>query len=577
MDPREELAALRRLAELEAKAAKSASQQQYDPTEGMSEAQKFLAGAGKSFYDIGRGAGQALGLVSRADVEEARRLDAPLMRTGAGVAGDVTGSIATALPSFAIPGANTLRGAAAIGALQGALQPSISNDENIRNIGVGVGAGAGGVAIGRMLAGGWQGANALAEPFSQAGQERIAGRVISRFAVDPAKVASAQGGKSVTGAVPTIAEETGDFGMARLQDAVNALDPQIAYRINARLTENNAARIAALDSMAGDESARKAADAARRAVSEPYYQKATSAMVEVTPELEALLSRPSVKQAIARAANIAAEEGRPFIGGQGGKISGQSLQDLKMGMDALLKDHTTGLAGKEAANVKSTRDALVSWMERQVPDFNAARTTYAAGSKPINQMDIAEYVRQKGTSATSDLEGNQRLMPNALARLLQDEGLLIERATGRNGLGKKLSDVLTPDQENMLRAIVNEVDRSAAVARAGNGPGSATAQRMAAQNVLSRAIGPTGLPQSWAESTLANTAIGKPLNLIYGGIAEPKIQQALADAVLNPMLAAKFMQQAKATGRQIPDNALRRLAEQAARVTPSSIAVSSDR
>ncbi len=61
----------------------------YDPTEGMTTAQKFLAGTGKAFVDVGRGVGQMMGLVSREDIQRARELDAPLFSYSG--AGDLSG------------------------------------------------------------------------------------------------------------------------------------------------------------------------------------------------------------------------------------------------------------------------------------------------------------------------------------------------------------------------------------------------------------------------------------------------------------------------------------------------------
>src|SRR6478736_7130166 len=132
----------------------SSVQKPIDPTEGMSTTQKMLAGAGKAFVDLGRGAGQlarevlpestsnALGLPTTADIEESRRLDAPLMRTGAGVVGNIGGSVAAALPTAFIPGANTIGGAALLGAAQGALQPVGEKDSRLQNIGTGAAFGA---------------------------------------------------------------------------------------------------------------------------------------------------------------------------------------------------------------------------------------------------------------------------------------------------------------------------------------------------------------------------------------------------------------------------------------------------
>lgn len=575
----------------------------YDPTEGMSTTERFLAGAGKAMVDLGRGAGQLVGLVSNEDVAESRKRDAALMNTGAGKAGNFFGNVAAAIPSVLVPGAATVPGAAAIGAVQGLLQPSVSTDEAVQNTMLGGAAGAGGIMLGRAIAGGYQGAKALVEPFTESGRDKIAGRVIQRFAQDPAKVAQATGGRSATGALPTLAEETGDAGIARLQDALRSVDPQIGSAIGQRAADNNAARVAALQSLAGDSQKMAAALAAREAQAAPLYGEAFAKTVQVDDALNAILSRPSVQKALARAQSIAAEEGRKFgmsaakagasgvqlvddagrvvaeIGGTKAtpsKITGQTLQDLKMGMDALLKDPTAGIAGKEAANVRATRDALVSWMEKSIPEFKAARTGYAANSRPINAMQVGEEIARRATSNTSDLAGNPRMQANALLGMLRDEQALIERATGRKGVGKALSDVFTPDELAMLQSVAKETDRAAAVASAGAGPGSATAQRMASQNILRQLVGPTGLPESWADSVVANTIIGKPLNLVYGGVAEPKIQQALADAVLNPQSANRLIQAAQPR-QAIPDNALIRLLQQSARVTPSTLAVTGER
>jgi hypothetical protein len=63
------------------------------PTEGMGGFDKFAAGVGKSLYDTGRGIGQLVGVVNANDVEAARKQDAPLMDSGAGLAGNIVGQI----------------------------------------------------------------------------------------------------------------------------------------------------------------------------------------------------------------------------------------------------------------------------------------------------------------------------------------------------------------------------------------------------------------------------------------------------------------------------------------------------
>jgi hypothetical protein len=107
---------------------------------------------GQSFVNVARGAGQYLGMVSRQDVQDARERDAPLDATTAGKVGGFLGNVAVTLPALAIPGANTVAGAGLIGAATGALQPSVSTGETLRNTLVGGALGAGGQAVGNAVA-----------------------------------------------------------------------------------------------------------------------------------------------------------------------------------------------------------------------------------------------------------------------------------------------------------------------------------------------------------------------------------------------------------------------------------------
>lgn len=120
-----------------------------DPTEGMSGTDKFLAGVGKSMYDVGRGVGQLVGAVSREDIDEARRLDAPLMQTTAGKAGAITGGVAAFAPTMFIPGANTAVGASLVGAGMGALSPVGTGESRLANTAAGGAFGLAGQQVGR--------------------------------------------------------------------------------------------------------------------------------------------------------------------------------------------------------------------------------------------------------------------------------------------------------------------------------------------------------------------------------------------------------------------------------------------
>lgn len=118
-----------------------------NPTEGMSGVDLFRAGTGKGLTDPVRGVGNLVGMVSDADIAEAKQRDAPLMETGAGQAGNVLGAFASILPVVAIPGANNIAGAGLISALYSAATTPGSAEERAKSGLIGGALGSGGAAV----------------------------------------------------------------------------------------------------------------------------------------------------------------------------------------------------------------------------------------------------------------------------------------------------------------------------------------------------------------------------------------------------------------------------------------------
>lgn len=69
-------------------ATQQANQQAFDSYTGP---QKFEVGLGKSFMDTGRGIGQLVGAIPSQQIAQDRQQDAPIMTSGAGMAGDLAG------------------------------------------------------------------------------------------------------------------------------------------------------------------------------------------------------------------------------------------------------------------------------------------------------------------------------------------------------------------------------------------------------------------------------------------------------------------------------------------------------
>lgn len=145
-----------------------------DPTAGMSTFDKVAAGAGKSLYDTWRGIKQLTGNMSREEVDREKQLDAALMKTGAGKAGYIGGTVASivgpgvglkagaAVPQLArsapalsaaarafLP--NTVKGAALQGGAIGAMQPVGTGESRGMNAAGGMAGGTIGAGAPRLL------------------------------------------------------------------------------------------------------------------------------------------------------------------------------------------------------------------------------------------------------------------------------------------------------------------------------------------------------------------------------------------------------------------------------------------
>jgi hypothetical protein len=196
----------------------------YSPTSGMSSFQRAAAGAGKFLSDLKIGGPQALaesflksapGQFSgaeelfgpqireyfRAQADEKKATDAPLMETTAGKVGNIGGGVAFTAPLAMVPGANTYTGAALIGGGLGAAQPVGTGDSRELNTALGAAGGVAGKYAGDKL-------SALARMFMRPAASQAAANVsvgpsasAAESTVQGSANLSAQGGGAGFGSV----------------------------------------------------------------------------------------------------------------------------------------------------------------------------------------------------------------------------------------------------------------------------------------------------------------------------------------------------------------------------------------
>ncbi len=502
-----------------------------DPLTGVSGVEKFLAGTGKAFTDIGRGLGQTVGLVSKDDVAESRRLDQPLMRTGAGMAGNVVGNVVAAAPTMAIPGANSIVGGTLVGAGMGALQPSVSNEETLKNLALGgltAGAVPAAFAVGRT-------GKALLEPMYQGGRNKIMGRTLMQAAGGDAEKAIqnlSNARELVPGSAPTAGEAAGNPGIASLQRTASAIDPVAMNQMAARQVAQNDARQAALGSIAPDIDASKMA---RESATSALYRSTEDVPVKMTDDLVKLVQRPSMSKAFTRASQLAAEAGESI---DPSALTGKSAHYIKMALDDLANaSPATGIGGNELRAIKSTRADYLSALEKQIPDYGKARTAYSEMSRPINQAEIADEITRKATSFRGEIT------PSAYARALSDT--TAQRVTGQPNAS--LARVMEPDQLAQLQAIKDDLLRSDFAKTAGKGIGSDTVQKMAFNNILNEVGVPSAVRGFAPAGVIGNVAKGAG-QLLYKD-ANDRMASELAQALMNPQLSAQLMKSAMVNPR----------------------------
>jgi len=539
-----------------------------DPTKDMSTSEKFLAGMGKSFADIGRTGQRLANMVGIGDydqkaAQEEADLDKPLMATGAGATGKFTGDLAlTAVPGYrvqqgittGIRGAATMLpravaatsrgaapyvGAAGSGAAVGA---ALSPEDLSGGALIGAASGVAGEAVGRVLSAAYRGGKAIFEPLTERGRERILRRTLERYATDPAAVRAAAQNPQVLvpGVTPTLAEATLDPGIAQLQRGAMSASPDVA----SALAESRGRQVAGyrnvLDDLAGNQGQRASAEAARESAANRLYGNAYAGGLNMTPALEKqasdLMQLPAMQQAVSAARTRAANRGMNLTDAAG---SVQGLHFAKLELDDMISAARRAGRGGEASDLMGVQQRLLSFLEQASPDYGAARRTYAQMSRPINQMDIGQQLRDRALPPLDDLSNGalSRVNANRYAQALRNADQTARQATGRTGA--TMADVMDPAQMARLQGVGQDMARYASAQELARVPGSPTAQYLGAQNVIRQFLGPLGIPQSAADSMIGRVAsglLGFPFR-----ITQSQTEQLLAQALTEPAVAARLM------------------------------------
>jgi hypothetical protein len=559
----------------------------FQPTLGQevlaSPAGRFISGAG-NFIDAGaqllpRALSTVSSLggfnpnpVSRYLDEETKRVDEMVAlkkrtmeaakqatgQTGVDISG-FTGE-ALSLPNLALmkqlaPMAKTIPGlieaGALTGAVGGALSPVTENPESFaaqKALQTGAGASLGAVLgpVGQYVGRGYELAKALAQPFTQSGREKIVGRTM-RGQIRPSDVGDTinqltDATEIVPGSKPTVGEIVGEAGgnIPALERQARSKFPEIFTPIDVAGVE---ARRGAIGTVAGDVGKKEFFEIERKAAADALYKEAYKTPLNIfkdpvtnkilpkadrdaaTAEITELMQLPAIKKATKDAIELAQNAGENIKDPKG------SIQGLHYTKLALDKQISEASSTTEKAILMGVKEKLMGFLQKQSPKYAEAVATYAEASKPINQMEVGEYLKNKLIPALGEQGGILNESPSAYAQALRSPNTA-RTATGFKGATLENVFANNPEGLKTLEAIAQDLARKNNLQALGRTPGSNTYQNLAMANMASQ----TGLPFNLVNMPY----VSAPIRKIYEGTSET-MQQQLAQALANPELAAKLI------------------------------------
>jgi hypothetical protein len=439
------------------------------------------------------------------------------------------------IPSFA----QRMAQGAGMGALSGVLTPEQTGltpeqfkEAKAQNIGIQGTIGAAIPVVGGMLKTGYNVGKSLVEPLYTGGREKIIGRALREYAGNEAEkaVANLKSAKElVSGSMPTVGEAAGVPSLAAAQRSATAVSQEATNTMAARQAAQNEARAAALHQMAGTEGERAALNLARETAAEDLYKAAFGKKMKLNPELtkevNQLVQTPAIKDAM-KQAQINAKNLGININNPKGSIQGlhQTKLAIDDAIDRLKKPDMSTAEKNKMAGLLAAKDRLVGFLENKniSPEYKTARETYAAMSKPINEMDVIQGIANKAINPL-----NEKMYAGKFAQNLENIA----------------PNTVSPEKLNALNAIKQDLARSQFAENAGRGVGSDTIQKLAYGNMLNQ----INLPNLLRRRGLAETAgnlMARASDVVYGK-ANKELANQFAQTLLNPQQAASYMEIAK--------------------------------
>ena len=403
---------------------------------------------------------------------------------------------------------------------------------------------------------------ALTQPFTQSGQERMAGRLLTEQATDPMQAIRnmEMSTPQIPGSQPTMAATAQDYGLASLERTASQL-PEAAGQYAQRLAQNNQARNLLLDKYTAN-NALIAAIKKRELITDQVRDRSFSQQTLVKPTL-AIEKINNILGSDVGARRLVKEELNDLKSriqnelGDSGFIRPSKLYEIRKDVNDIIEGNAIGSKAENTRAVASKqlieiRDVLDKIILSGAPDYDEYMRLYRTMSRPISQIKEMKGITTTASGGTVDpTTAVRNFTPVRFGKLVEQM-----EADPRNPLSKT--------QMGVLKKVSKELDDGAMMNLPGIKPaGSDTFKNLTVGNLLGNI---SANPTSRGVAAQVIETFARPISWVYRG-GEDAVKQLIVDAMLDPKLAAQLMR--KATPQNIQEVG-RSLTQKAAQATYGS-------
>lgn len=430
------------------------------------------------------------------------------------------------------------------GAVGGAGAAGLGREEGAGMLGQLGLAGLGGVLAPASLATGGQIAGRTAanvvRPFTEAGREVIAGKVLNQLADNPELAIARMGTYKapVSGYTPTTAQASRDIGLISAEQGIRGLDVEGMFAKQA--SQANKARTVILDKIAKDKDTIANVITKRDELTAPIRERAFANSI-ATPEqfksgitliaekkINDILQTPAGKR---ESVISALEDARSMIRRANTPQELYEIRkDLRIAREGKLDRASKGGASADAfrasaSQLKEVIRAVDDTIEAAAPEYKDYLKKYAVISREIDRMNELQGIKGKVLTTIPDP--------------VNDDLFMLSQAGFAKAVRNLPEDTAIPKgQREILKKISKDLD-DGVLGRATKPAGSDTFKNMSTANLIGGIIG----KQMFGEVPQVLQKVAAPMNWLFNG-TDDQIRTLLVDAMLDPKLASKMMTKA---------------------------------